>query len=463
MTVTIKKLITNDYTFPQQVSAIWFLSIPAILAQVASIAMDYIDAAMVGSQGANASAAIGLVASSTWLLGGVIHAAGYGVSVQVAQDFGAKEYERARRLVKAALPVVLLYAFCIGALGAVAAGFLPGWLRAPAEIRGGATDYFRIFALSLPFVMLTVFGNSVLQCSGNIRLPSILSSLLCVLDVVYNFILIYPERKVAVGGLLFTCPGFGMGVRGAALGSALSYVTIAAVVMVVLFVRHPRLRLHREDPWEMEEGRLGRAVRIAAPMVLERIVMPGAMVTVTGIISPLGATAIAANSFAVTAESLCYMPGYGIGGTATALVGQSIGAGKRKLAKRYAFLTTFLAVFIMGILGVLMWFFCPAVFAFLTPVEEIRNLGTRVLRVELFSEPLYGASIVVSAALAGAGDTLVPSLMNLGSIWGVRVVLTLLLVPRFGLMGAWLAMTVELIFRGIIFLVRLFGMKTEEA
>jgi putative MATE family efflux protein len=459
--VTIKDLITNDYNLSSQAVAIWKLSIPAILAQIASIAMDYIDAAMVGAQGANASAAIGLVASSTWLFGGTIRSVAYGISVQVAQCFGAKEYDKARKLLKAALPVVLLFSLLLGMGGMLISGSLPAWLHSPEAIRADASVYFRIFASSMPLVMLTTLGNSVLQCSGNIRLPSLLSSMLCVLDVIYNFLFIYPTRTVRVLGLSFVCPGAGLGVAGAAIGTALSQGTIALVVMVILLKRHTVLHFQMADPWKLEEGRLAKALRIASPMALERIAMCGAMVTVTGIISPLGAVAISANSFAVTAESLCYMPGYGVGSTATALVGQSIGAAKPKLAKRYSLLCTALAIVIMTCTGFLMWFLCPAVFGFLTPVEEIRELGIRILRVELFAEPLFAASIVASASLAGAGDTLIPGLMNLGSIWGVRVILTLLLVPKYGLMGAWIAMATELVFRGTIFLVRLFRMKWE--
>ena len=91
----------------------------------------------------------------------------------------------------------------------------------------------------------------------------------------------------------------------------------------------------------------------------------------------------------------------------------------------------------------------------LTPVKEIQDLGVKILRIELFAEPLYGAAIVCSGALRGAGDTLVPSIMNLVSIWIVRLGLSLLLVGPYGLVGIWIAMTAELCFRGLIFLIRL--------
>ena len=172
------------------------------------------------------------------------------------------------------------------------------------------------------------------------------------------------------------------------------------------------------------------------------------------IIAPLGAVSIAANSFAVTAESLCYMPGYGIGSAATTLVGRSVGAGEAKQAKRYGNICTAMGVCFMAATGAVMMLICPLVFRMLTPDSSVRSLAAQVLRIELLAEPLFGVSIVAAGALRGAGDTLVPSLLNLGSIWLVRVGSALVLVPRFGLTGMWCAMAVELCIRGLLLLVR---------
>ena len=165
--------------------------------------------------------------------------------------------------------------------------------------------------------------------------------------------------------------------------------------------------------------------------------------------------AVAADSLGVTAESFCYMPGYGIGSAATTLVGQSIGAERRDLARRFANLSVALGVAIMACTGALMYLLAPWLFSLLTPDPAIRELGSRVLRIEAFAEPLFAASIVVAGALRGAGDTLVPSILNLVSMWGVRITAASLLAPRMGLVGVWLAMCVELCVRGVLFLVRL--------
>ena len=179
------------------------------------------------------------------------------------------------------------------------------------------------------------------------------------------------------------------------------------------------------------------------------------MVLITAIVAPLGSIAIAANSFAITAESLCYMPGYGMEEAATTLVGQSAGAKRRDLMRRFANITVTMGMTIMGVMGILLYFAAPLIMNFMTPVQEVVELGAAILRIEAFAEPLFAASIVCYGVMVGAGDTLVPCWMNIFSIWAVRLTLAAVLVGSMGLIGVWTAMCIELCFRGAIFLIRL--------
>lgn len=206
-----------------------------------------------------------------------------------------------------------------------------------------------------------------------------------------------------------------------------------------------------------------KALKISLPIAIQSILMSGAQVVSTLIVAPLGNIAIAANSFAITAESLCYMPGYGIGDAATTLVGQTHGAGRLDLCKNFAHMTVGLGMTIMAIMGLIMYIFAPEMIGILSPVEEIRTLGSQVLRIEAFAEPFFAASIVTYSVCVGAGDTLRPAIMNLVSMWCVRLTMASMLAPRYGLKGVWIAMAVELTFRGSIFLVRLFREKWLQA
>ena len=446
---------SENLSFGQQVQLVIRLSIPAILAELTSIAMQYIDAAMVGSMGAEASAAIGLVSSSSWLLGGLCISAAAGFSVQVAHFAGAGRRDEARNVFKHSLVLGLVLGILLSVIGASLSPMLPVWLGGKEEITSAASRYFLIFSCALPATQFRQIAGSMLQCSGDMKTPSMLNIIMCILDVVFNFLFIFPARQVAFGGIQVIMPGLGLGVSGAALGTALSEVVIAALMLWAACVKSDYLRLTEgtKKGWNMSYYK--RAARISLPIALEHAILCGAQVALTHITAPLGTVAIAANTLAVTAESLCYMPGYGVGTAATTLVGQSLGAGKRQLAKRYAWLSVLLGVGIMSVMGILMYLFSPYMFAMLTPDEEVRSLGTRVLRIEAFAEPLYAASIVVAGALRGAGDTFIPSVLNLVSMWGVRITAAALLAPRVGLRGVWLAMCGELCFRGVLFLIRL--------
>lgn len=436
-----------------QIRLIVQLSLPAIMAQLSHIVMQYIDAAMVGRLGSSQSASIGLMASSTWLLGGMCQAAVIGFTVQIAQHIGAGEERKARDITKQAFVLAVGFAMLVGLAGAAVSGVLPGWLGGGASICKDASVYFMVYALSLPFVQLNNLAGGALQASGNMRVPSILQALMCLLDVVFNALLIFPGTTI----LGVHIPGAGLGVLGAALGTALSQVVISFVMAFFLLVRSPMMHLRRGEGFAFERRIVIRGLRIALPIGAERVIMAGAQVMATRIVAPLGTVAIAANSFGVTAESLCYMPGYGIAAAAATLIGQSIGAKREDLTRRLGMLTVALGVIVMSVSGALMYAFAPLMIGIMSPDPAVVELGARVLRIEAFAEPMFAASIVASGVFRGAGDTLVPSIFNFVSMWGVRLPMAALLAPRIGLVGVWIAMASDIVVGGILFLARLCG------
>ena len=442
----------------QQLSMIVRLSLPAIMAYVSSTVMQYIDASMVGRLGLNDAASIGLVSSSIWLFGGITADIVMGFSVQTAQEIGAGDEKTARSIMKQAFVFPLAFALLTGGLGALISPALPRWLGAEASIRRGASLYFLLYCLSLPAVQVNTVSSSMLQASGNMRLPSLLHVLMCGLDVLFNLLLIFPSR-VWHG---IPIPGAGLGIVGAALGTALSQAVTAVLMTFALLARSPALHLRRGEPFTVSRTHLIRAVRIALPLAAEQFALSGAQIASTRIVAPLGTVSIAAHSFSITAESLCYMPGYGIGSAAVTLIGQSTGAGRRELTRRLGWLTTLLGMAVMAVMGVLMYAAAPLMIGILTPDADVAALGTAILRIEAFAEPMYAASIVASGVFRGTGDTLIPSILNFGSMWLVRLPLAAFMAPRIGLRGVWIAMALELCIRGVLFLVRLAGKRWQK-
>lgn len=432
------------------------LSIPAVIAQLSSIIMQYIDAAMVGHLGAEASASIGLVSTTTWLFWGLCSAITAGFSVQVAHRIGAGDMVGARAVLRQSLTATLVFSLMLAAIGMSISGMLPVWLGGDPSIRHDASLYFFIFSLFLPAMQMNFLAGGMLRCSGNMHIPSIMGVTMCALDVIFNFLLIFPTRPLDIAGITFIMPGAGLGVCGAALGTVAAEALVAGIMLRYLWTRSSTLKLTGErGSFRPQATTLKTAFRIGFPMCMEHVVICGAQIMTTVIVAPLGVFAIAANSFAITAESLCYMPGYGIAEAATTLVGQSIGAARRKLTLSFARITVLMGMGIMALMGILMYIFAPGIIGLMTPVEEIRQLGVMALRIEAFAEPMFAASIVAYGVFVGAADTIVPCLMNFFSIWAVRLSLAAWLAPTLGLKGVWIAMCVELCFRGAIFLIRL--------
>ncbi len=444
----------------QQLRLTALLSFPAIIAQLSSIAMQYIDASMVGSLGAESSAAIGLVSTSTWLFWGILSAGATGYSVQVAHKIGAGDYDGARHILRQSFTAMIIFSGILSAIGMIISSSLPIWLRGDEAIHYDASCYFFIFSLFLPALQLNFLGGAMLRYSGNMRIPSLLNVLMCLLDVVFNFLLIFPTHNISIFGIEISIWGAGLGVKGAALGTVFAE-TITAILMIWYLCRYsPILNLiRRPGRFKITRDILHKAIHIGLPMGLEHIAICSAQIMITVIVAPLGIIAIAANAFAIIAESLCYMPGYGISEAATTLAGQSLGAGRIGLLKRFGNITVISGMVIMGLMGIAMYAFAPQIMSVMSPVKEITTLGTEILRIEAWAEPMFAAAIVSYGFFVGIGRTILPSIMNLISIWGVRLTLAAYLAPSMGLQGVWLAMCIELCFRGAIFLTLLWSDK----
>ena len=279
---------------------------------------------------------------------------------------------------------------------------------------------------------------------------------MCFLDAIFNLLLIFPTASYNVLGLNITVPGASLGVAGAALGTILAELVSTCLLLWFLVVKSDKIALvGHPGSFLPEIFCMRRVVRIGSPIALERMAMSSAQIVTTMIVAPLGPLSLAAHSFAITAESLCYMPGYGVADAASTIVGQSIGAKRPEMARRFAKINVIMVMVIMSAMGVVIYLTAPWIIGFMTTNQYNIDLVTSALRIEAFAEPMFAAAIVSCSIFVSAGFTLFPSLMNLGSMWLIRIPLAYCLASRMGLDGVWFAMAFELCFRGAIFLFAL--------
>lgn len=434
----------QDLSRSQRLALVLSLSLPAMLSQLSTIVEEYVDAMMVGRMGAAASASIGLVSTSIWLIGGLSHSASTGFYVQVAHRIGANDFRGARDVFRQGLTACLGFCCLLVAVGVAISPWLPQWLGGDEALWHDATLYFAVFCLSMPLHQLCSLSGGVLRCSGNVKVPAMLQVLCCVLNVGFNYMFIFIFR---------------LGVLGAALGTCAAELVVAVAMTWYAAVKCPQMNLLQDVKGSFRPTRITllKSLNIAGPMGIEHVIMCGAQIVSTMIVAPLGTIALAANSFGIIVESLCYMPGYGIADAATTLVGQSLGAGRKVLCRQFAHITVLGGIAVMTVMGVVMYLLADWVMQFMTPDVMVQSLTAQVLRIEAFAEPMFAASIVCYGVFVGAGDTKIPCSMNLASIWVVRITLAAWMAGTMGLKGVWIAMAIELCFRGLIFLWRLRG------
>lgn len=457
----------SHLSLKDRVTLVLLLSYPTVIAMLTTVVTEYIDAAMVGHIGAEKAAAIGLMSSSMWLVGGVVGAFSTGFQIQAVHSIGAGRDREARTLVRHGLLLSLAFSLILLTAGLMVYQRLPIWLGGTGEIARDASRYAIVYVLMLPVMQVSRTTNGMIQSSGATRVAGMISMLVCGLDVVFNYFLIFGSRQVDLFGNSFTVWGAGLDVMGASLGTMLAEASGMCIGLYYLLFRDRLLKQRREDFADRStdvistvKKELSNALKLATPVATEQVIMNLAQVMITRIIVPLGTLSIAANSFAITAEAFCYMPGYGVAMAATTLVGQSIGADRKELSAQLSYLTTIVGMVVMSAAGLVMYIFAPQIMAMITPDPAIQELGATILRIEAFAEPFFGAAMVVAGVFRGMGNTLFPSVANLISMWAIRIPLAAFLSARIGLKGAWIAMCIEIIIRGSIFLAMLYGVNS---
>lgn len=446
--------------------ALWRLAWPAIMEQILGTLVSFVDTAMVGALGADASAAVSVNAASIWLIGGVLSGIGVGYSVQVANAIGAGDEARARAITRQGLLAVAAVGLTVTALMEVLAGFIPRWLRAEPSVLPGAIAYLRFYALGLPFTtMLSVF-SAIRRCSGDTRTPLFLNALANVLNIILNFFFIYPSRTVTLrvpllmaegSGAALSVPGLGLGVGGAALASALSLGLAAALMLrTVAFNHHRPLVCSPEENFRPDKEIILQAVRLGLPYIGERVTVNAGQIFMTWLVSGVGTVALAANQIATTAEGLCYLPAYGVSFAATALVGQAVGAKNREDAQAYGSLAARLAFGLCVCTSLGLFFGANFLAGLFTPDRAVIAETAKVLRIVSVCEPFFALSIVYSGALRGAHDVRFPMAAALGCMWGIRAVTApiFVLALNWGLAGVWTAMAMDLTARGTVCALR---------
>lgn len=438
---------------------ILLLAWPTIAEQILQIMVSYADTAMVGSLGANATASIAINNSLINLINGIMNAAALGFSVQMARRLGEGSAEKARQVIRQGLLVMVIGGIGLTLAIQLAAGQVPRWLGASQSILGHASAYLRIVSSAFLMNISVIFCGTMLRFSGDTKTPLLFNVLTNVLNIIGNYFLIFQPHTVHLFGRSFKVWGAGMGVEGAAIATAIATTFSGGMLLRALLNDKFPLKISLKGDFQFDRDIMHFAWHLGAPAAYERLILSSGQILMTRLVAGLGTASLAAYHLANTAESISYMPGYGLAVAATTLVAQSLGAGKPLLAWQYGKRCTQYGVGIMAFAGQLMFVFSKNLMMLFTPDPQVIALGSIGLKIMAFSEPFFAMAIVISGALRGAGDTRRPFYYTASGMWGVRVgtVILLCYILKIGVYGAWIGMILDLMVRGLLSLGRFRG------
>lgn len=427
---------TNTRLPWNMVPVILALAWPTMLEQLMQTAVQYIDTAMVGSLGTQATAAVGATTTINWLLGSTISALSVGFLAFVSQACGAGDREKAAGAASQAVLATLIVGAIFTMLTLFLSNLVPVWMQVDPQIQTLAGQYF--FVLYLPMLPRTasiVFGT-LLRAVGDTKTPMRIGIWVNVINVVLNFLLIYPTATY--WGI--TVPGAGLGVIGAAVASAVAFAYGGMAITIALW-KHPMIS-PRGQSLKPDVSVLKPCLKVALPNALQRFGTSLGYVAFAAMINSLGDISTAAHTIANTVESAFYIPGYGMQTAAATLAGNALGAKDEKKVKDLGKMILIIEVSLMILSGGALFVFAPDMMRLFSKDAQVILLGSTVLRMVALSEPFYGVSIIIEGMMQGMGKTMMPFLCNIIGMWGVRIVGTFLCTQLlgFGLVSTWVCM-----------------------
>lgn len=429
------------------------LAWPTMLEQLMQTVVQYIDTAMVGTLGTQATAAVGATSTVNWLIGSTISAVSVGFLSFIARALGANDGAIVKRAVAQAVLAVLVVGSVFTAITLTLSDIIPVWMQVDKSIQALASKYFFILYVPMLFRTASIIFGTILRAAGDTKTPMKIGVLVNVINVVLNFLLIYETRMINIFGVHINMPGAGLGVIGAAVASAIAFVVGGICITVVLW-RHP-LVSPKGQCFKPDIDILRPCMVVAFPNMLQRFGTSLGYVFFASMINSIGEVATAAHTIANTVESAFYIPGYGMQTAAATLAGNAYGAKDKKKMKELSAMFIPIEVILMIISGGCLFVFAPYLLGIFSTNEEVIRLGTTVLRMVAISEPFYGFSIIIEGMMQGIGKTKEPFVFNIIGMWGIRIVGTFICtqILHMGLVSAWACMIAHNLLLFVLFLL----------
>ncbi len=426
---------------------------PMIIEEILSIMVNFVDTAMVGSIGVNATASVAVSNPAIEVCNGVAIGLGSGFGVMMSRRIGEGRKDLALKTMRQSVYyIVAMGGFMTLLFSWVLADHLPQWMNAQPDIWDTSSVYLRYFGYSRAFIVAAVVGNSFLRGQGHTREAMMGNVIANLTNCVLNFLFIYPTRMLTVFGVTFKMWGLGQGVAGAAIASSIANFAMCVYVVWRLFDKNLVVPFSLGKLEKVDKELYRFSFSLGAPNAFERLVSSSGRMVCTSLLAGISNVVLSSHQLAGTAESIIFMSVMGFGMTGTTLVSQWLGAGNKDRAKLLAHETLKLAFIVGTIATLIVFFFCPNIVGFFTPSREVVKMATLALRIQCIIEPLEALTMATGGVLRGAGDVRISAFTSLIGMWGIRVPGAFILIKFFGwgLLGVWVPMAIEWFLRFLI-------------
>ncbi len=410
------------------------LALPIVAEEILSTLLQYVDTAMVGQLGASATAAVSLTSTVNWLIYSLFASFGISIVAMISSSLGAKDYEKIEKSSSMAFTLSIAMGLVIGIIAIALSPFIPKWMNADEAIQPLASLYFAIISAAIPFRAFIIIGSSSLRAIKDSRTPMIINLTANVLNIILNYLLIYT---------------FSLGVKGAAIATLISY-GVGAIIMAVVWKRKTIVS-YRKIYLKPEKELVKEAFTITLPAAMTNTTSCLGHIVFASLVSSMGTVIFAAHSIALSAETIFYVPGYGLRGATSTLIGISLGEKDKEKFRIIEHQAVVITIMMMTVTGALLYFFARPVMSFFTPDENVIREGTRILKLIAFTEPLFGLMIVSEGVYYGLGETKYPFIIETIGAWGIRILFTKIALTYLNadLLGVWLCMALDNTFRSL--------------
>lgn len=428
------------------------LAMPAVVEQTLIMIVGVVSTIFVGSLGTAAISGVGFVNILINFILALFVALSTGTMVMVARLIGQHDLENTKNVVRQSTQIGVLLSIFISIIIYIFSFQILSLLFNGSEtsVISEANTYLKIILISFPCALVNTIVNGSLRGSGDTKTPMKIAYFVNFINIILSIFLIFNFNIFNIN------IGMGLGVKGAAISVGIARSLGCIITLYIISFKKTVIQVNVFKIVSFDLDLIKRMLKIGIPAAIEQILMNGGFLIMQVVISGFGVIALAVYQIANSINSIVYCPVWGYGMAATAIVGQSLGLKKRKLAEAAGIETILQSLILSTIIAVLIFVFARPLVSIYSNDPDVISTGVIAIRIFSFSQPFLAVVVAISGALRGAGDIIYTMITSFIGVWCFRIALTIVLnaTLHIGIIGVFIAFTFDFVVRAILYIIR---------